>query len=97
MTGFASAGQLAPGQREPRIARRARRRLPCLDCIPQRLVDNAQPRLVADDPFGFRIEARLPAEAALVVGYLHPGASVEDPPADIEFVVENALAKRRVT
>ncbi|KHA65327.1 hypothetical protein [Sphingomonas sp. Ant20] len=91
------AAQAIAGQLEFRVARAACFGLPHLHLFPQRLVDDPQARLVAGDPLGFRVEARLPAEAALFVGYLYPGAPVEDPPANIQLIIQDALAKGRIT
>nr|WP_246349010.1 hypothetical protein [Sphingomonas aerophila] len=90
------AAQRIAGQLELRVARGACFRLPYLHRIPQRLVDDAQLRLVTDDPLRLGVEARAARETAALVGHLDPGAAVEDPATDVEPVVEDALAERHV-
>ena len=60
------------------------------------MIDDTQIWLVPDDPFAFRIEARHAGEAAIIFGDFHPSPTVEDAAADIDFVVEDALAPFRL-
>ncbi|MCI4652586.1 MAG: hypothetical protein MRY68_00290 [Sphingomonas aquatilis] len=84
------------GQLELRVARGTCFGLPRLHTVPQILVDDAQLRLVSDDPFGFWIEARAAREASPLVGHLDPRPAVEDAAADVELVVEDAFTQRHV-
>nr|WP_252166718.1 hypothetical protein [Sphingomonas morindae] len=91
------AGKRIGGALEVRVTGFSRISLASLDAVPKRLGHDAQLRLVADDPFRFRVEPRPAREAAPVVRHLHPGAAVEDAAPDIKLVVEDALTQRHVT
>ncbi|MEG8029019.1 hypothetical protein QP174_13835 [Sphingomonas aerolata] len=88
--------QRVAGQFELRVTRAACFGLPPLHLLPQQLVDDAELRLVADDPLRLGVEARAAREAAPLVGHLDPRPAVEDAAADVELVVEDAFAERHV-
>ncbi|WP_212742220.1 hypothetical protein [Sphingomonas sp. 3P27F8] len=85
--------QRIAGELELYVAFRTSLQLPGFYRVPQRLVDNSEVGLVAHDPLGLGIELRLPPETTLVVRHLDPGTAVEDASADIQAVVEDALAQ----
>src|SRR5690606_25787458 len=62
----------------------------------QSLVHYAQLGLVANDPLAFGIEPGTAGEAAIFVWDLDPTAPIEDAPADVDRVVEDAFAERDV-
>ena len=97
MSGPLGAGQRIAGEVEPHVTRGTCFGLAGLHPVPQILVDDAQIRFVADHPFAFRIEARAARKTAVVVRDLDPFTTVEDPPPDIDLVVENAFAQLHVT
>src|SRR5690606_13957315 len=90
------AGEGIAGELELRIACRAGLCLASLDPVPQSLVHYAQLGLVANDPLAFGIEPGTAGEAAIFVWDLDPTAPIEDAPADVDRVVEDAFAERDV-
>lgn len=67
--------------------------LPCLHSIPEIVVEDPELWRLLDDPFRFRVGARLPLSGVRV---LYEALAVPDDLADIHLIIEDAVATLRV-